>query len=61
MSRPMLRVKATAKCRYRFPMEEFPRQYIGEQVRPVPSSPYYRRAIADGDLELMTVGKEKPE
>ncbi|WP_434777691.1 DUF2635 domain-containing protein [Neisseria sp. Ec49-e6-T10] len=47
-----IRVKAAAGLI--FPREENPHRYIEQEIIEVPDSTYYRRAILDGDLILVT-------
>jgi len=56
-----LLVKATKKSGMRFPMEGAPRRYIGVKPESISSSAYYRRAINDGDLEVVKRGEPKSE
>jgi len=50
----------TAKPGTRCPMEGKPREYItDEQAVTVPDTPYYRRLVTDGSLELAKPATDK--
>ena len=48
-----LRVRASARCRGKFPKEGPSRRFITTEPEEVSSSVYYRRAVRDGDLEVV--------
>lgn len=50
----MAQIKVKAAPGLKFPMERNAKKYITDEAVTVDSSAYYRRAIADGDLVLVT-------
>ncbi|MFX2607065.1 DUF2635 domain-containing protein [Enterobacter mori] len=50
----MAKIKVKAAPGRQFPMERKPKRYIGDKAVEVESSAYYRRAVKDGDLILVT-------
>lgn len=50
----MATIKVKAAPGLRFPLERNPKSFITGEAVEVESSAYYRRAIADGDLILVT-------
>lgn len=55
----MAQIKVKAAPGLKFPMERNAKKYITGEVATVDSSAYYRRAIADGDLILVTEVKDE--
>lgn len=53
----MAQIKVKAAPGLKFPMERNAKKYITDEAVTVDSSAYYRRAIADGDLVLVTENK----
>ncbi|WP_193130162.1 DUF2635 domain-containing protein [Enterobacter hormaechei] len=53
----MAQIKVKAAPGLKFPMERNAKKHITGEAITVESSAYYRRAIADGDLVLVTEGK----
>ncbi|EOZ4638854.1 DUF2635 domain-containing protein [Enterobacter cloacae] len=50
----MATIKVKAASGLRFPLERDPKRFITSEAVEVESSAYYRRAITDGDLILVT-------
>ena len=55
----MAQIKVKAAPGLKFPMERNAKKHITGEAVTVESSAYYRRAIADGDLVLVTEGKDE--
>lgn len=53
-----LTVKAAAGLK--FPLEDNAKRYITTEAVEVESSPYYRRALAEGDLVLVMADEQAP-
>lgn len=50
----MAKINVKAAQGLRFPLERSPKNFITDEAVEVESSAYYRRAIADGDLIVVT-------